>query len=182
MSIRPMPLIAPLVLLWPACAGAQEADSGRRAPTAAIGQPDRIPMPRRGDKAEREGTASNASTGWWFGTGGIVVALAVFGAISIASRKYLPGQGGDLMQVIGRTSLTARHSAILLKVGEQVFVVGVGPQGAPTLLGEVADPEELRGTSPPRRAPASLVSVVPKRPEPAPTARPGGLDLRIGDD
>ncbi len=187
MSIRPSHWILVAALLWPGWARGDEPQAGRRPPTAAIGSSERIPVSRRQADEGREDATTTASAGWWFGTGGVVLALAVFGAVSVASRKYLPGQGGDAMQVIGRTSLTARHSAILLRVGDQVFVVGVGPQGAPTLLGEVADPEELKGFQTGRRAPANVAAAVARRPEPTPTVsipkgRPGGFDQRIGDD
>jgi flagellar protein FliO/FliZ len=40
--------------------------------------------------------------------------------------------------VVGRTSLSPRHTVYLLKAGDRVLIVGTGPQGSPTLLGEMA--------------------------------------------
>jgi flagellar protein FliO/FliZ len=44
------------------------------------------------------------------------------------------------LRVLGRTALTPKHSVYLLKAGDRVLIVGTGPQGAPSLLGEM-DPE-----------------------------------------
>jgi len=80
---------------------------------------------------------SMSSGGWWLGSAGIAVALAVFGGISLASRKYLPKSETSPLRVIGRTSLSPRHSVYLLKAGDKVLIIGTGPQGSPTLLGEI---------------------------------------------
>jgi len=53
--------------------------------------------------------------------------------------------------VIGRTSLSPRHTVHLLSIGQRVLIVGTGPQGAPSLLGELTDPDDLQRLVP-RRA------------------------------
>ena len=95
--------------------------------------------------------SSTSSGGWWLGTAGIAVALAVFGGVSLASRKYLPKSETSPLRVIGRTSLSPKHSVYLLKAGDKVLIIGTGPQGAPTLLGEMgsdeAEPAKARTAS-----------------------------------
>ena len=51
------------------------------------------------------------------------------------------------MRVVGRTSLSPKHTVYLLDVGGRVLILGAGPQGAPTLLGEL---DRRRALAPPR--------------------------------
>jgi flagellar biogenesis protein FliO len=90
---------------------------------------------------------AGATSGWWLGTTGIVLALAVCGALSLAARRgwrWPQGQAGGMFRVIGRTSLSPRHAVHLLRVGDRVLIVGTGPQSAPSLLGELTDLDELQ--------------------------------------
>jgi len=82
---------------------------------------------------------SEASGGWWVGTAGIAVVLAACGWASLASRKFLPKSAGNApnLRVVGRTSLSPKHAVYLLDVGGRVLLIGTGPQGAPSLLGEL---------------------------------------------
>src|SRR5918998_1281454 len=77
-----------------------------------------------------------------------MLALALFGGISLASRRYLPQREGGPLRVVGRTSLSPRQTVYLLRVGDRVLLVGAGPQGPPSLLGELTDPAELRRFAP----------------------------------
>ena len=43
------------------------------------------------------------------------------------------------MQVVGRVSLSPKHSVYLLRIGRRVLLVGAGPQGAPSLIAELDD-------------------------------------------
>jgi flagellar biogenesis protein FliO len=80
------------------------------------------------------------------GTAGIALALAAFGGMSIAARKFLPQSESGPVRVLGRTSLSPKHAVYLLKAGDKVLIVGTGPQGSPTLLGEMP-PESAGGAS-----------------------------------
>jgi flagellar biogenesis protein FliO len=112
-----------------------------REPTAPISRP----LPPRGSGSRRLDGHSGGSGGWWLGTAGIALVLAVCGGISLAARRGWPqARAGGVLRVVGRTSLSPRHTVHLLGVGERVLIVGTGPQGAPTLLGELTDPEDLR--------------------------------------
>jgi hypothetical protein len=115
-----------------------------REPGSAPGRP----FPPRGSVVRRGDPQGEATPtgGWWLGTAGIGLALAVCGGMSVAARRgwRLPqAQSGGVLRVLGRTSLSPRHSVYLLRAGDRVLLVGTGPQGAPSLLGELTDPDEL---------------------------------------
>ncbi|QEH35745.1 Flagellar biosynthesis protein, FliO [Aquisphaera giovannonii] len=75
--------------------------------------------------------------GWWLGTSGIALALAACGAASVAARRYRPQGSSGMVNVVGKVSLSPRHSIVLVRAGARVLLVGTGPQGAPSLLGEL---------------------------------------------
>jgi flagellar protein FliO/FliZ len=145
-------------------------------PTASIPRPEaepRVPAPQRSKPAA---ASSDPGGGWWLGTAGIAAALAVFGGVSVASKRFLPSRDSGPIQVVGRSALSTKHSVYLLRVGDRVLILGAGPQGAPSTLGEVTDPAELarlvprRGTRP------------PLDPTVAPASPSTGFDRRIGDE
>ena len=120
-----------VVFVTPCAVGADEVSSF--SPTAD-GRQRIIPHQKIGKTPT---TTSTSSGGWWLGSAGIALALAIFGGISLASRKYLPKSETSPLRVIGRTSLSPKHTVYLLKVGEKTLIIGTGPQGSPTLLGEM---------------------------------------------
>jgi flagellar biogenesis protein FliO len=130
-------------------------------------------LPPRPDHAP---SSPDPGGGWWLGTAGIAAALAVFGGVSLASKRFAPSPDSASIRLIGRSSLSTKHSACLLRVGDRVLIVGIGPQGPPSTLGEITDPVELARLAP-RRDP---------RPTPGAKAEPprasAGFDRRIGDD
>jgi hypothetical protein len=115
-----------------------------REPGLAPGRP----FPPRGSVVRRGEPQAEATPtgGWWLGTAGIALALAVCGGISVAARRgwRLPQvKSSGVLRVVGRTSLSPRHFVYLLRAGDRVLILGTGPQGAPSLLGELTDPDEL---------------------------------------
>lgn len=130
--------------------GSQRLPAGERPPTAAIAGPSselRRPFEPRGASRRRAGARPESSGTWWLGTAGIALALAVVGGISIASRRHLPRAAVGPMRVVGRTSLSPRHTVYLLEVDGRVLIVGAGTQGPPALLGELPGPAH-RGEGP----------------------------------
>ena len=120
-------------------------------PTAAIRPPsldDRLPAPARPGSADASAHASSGgSGGWWFGTAGIALALAAFGGVAAASRRFLPareGSGSGSLRVVGRVALSAKQSVYLVRAGDRVLILGGGGQGPPSLLGEMTDPAPAR--------------------------------------
>lgn len=158
------------------------------APASLARRPERVPVsPRsRGGPAAREETAA----GWWLGPVGIAAALAAVGGLSLAAKRFRwdlglgfgLGTARDLgsIGVVGQARLSPKHAVYLVRVGGRVLIVGAGPAGSPTTLGEVTDPAELgrlmpgrgRGGRPGAGAPGAGVGM----------ARSTGFDRRIGDD
>ncbi len=160
---------------------ARPVRADRAPPTTAIATPSPDPEPpgrlpfRPRDASARRAEVSGGAGGWWLGTAGIALALALFGGISLASRRYGPQREGGPLRVVGRTSLSPKQTVYLLRVGDRVLIVGAGPGGPPSLLGELTDPAELR-----RFAPRNGVPPARESTEPAPsTAR---FDRRVGDE
>jgi hypothetical protein len=81
------------------------------------------------------------STPNWIGTGGIVLALAVCGGLSLVFRKYVPAGASSALTVMGRVGLSPKHSVHLVRAGTRILLIGTGPQGAPSLLGQWTDEE-----------------------------------------
>lgn len=109
-----------------------------RPKTMAIGafhHPTSPPNARR----ERSLLAPS-SGGWWVSMAVIAVGLAAFGGLSIAAGRWRgrPTTLARNVHVVGRTSLTPRHSIFVVRAGEKTLLLGVGPQGAPTLLGDLS--------------------------------------------
>ncbi len=77
--------------------------------------------------------------------------------------------------MVGRTSLSPKHTVYLLKAGERVLIVGTGAQGPPSLLGELTDPGELRRFASERPDPPAPRPVVP-----GPSTV--GFDCQVGAD
>jgi flagellar biogenesis protein FliO len=82
------------------------------------------------------------------------LALALFGGISLASRRLPARAEAGPLRVVGRVGLSARHSAVLLRAGDRVLIIGVGTQGPPALLGELTDPDASRPLAPRPGTPA----------------------------
>jgi flagellar protein FliO/FliZ len=147
----PLAFLAALLL----AAGAADA----QVPSASKSEEgDRwIIPPHKIDRKAAQTPAS--SSAWWTGTVGIALALAAFGGISVAARRLrlLPSRPeAGMLRVVGRTSLSPKHNVYLLQAGDRVLIVGTGPQGSPTLLGEM--------------------------PSEAPVATPRAARLRVGGD
>jgi hypothetical protein len=153
-------LVIFLVALSP-CHGAERSEADRPPPRVASALPGHEPESvlarpvRPRGKVDRPGDPEAevaATSGWWLGTTGIALALAVCGGISVAACRggrgrgrwcWPPAQAGSVLRVVGRTSLSPRHTVYLLRAGDRVLIVGTGPQGAPSLLGELTDPDAL---------------------------------------
>ena len=145
-------------------------------PKAAIPHPDAPARVLATPRSRSAAASPDSGGGWWLGTAGIAAALAVFGGVSVASKRFLPSRDSGPIRVVGRSALSSKHSACLLRVGDRVLIVGVGPQGAPSTLGEVTDPAELARLAPPRATRS------PVEPTVAPARPLTGFDRRIGDD
>jgi len=153
-----------------------------RDPPAASIQPPSPYFKDRLNQGRAESASSSSPAGWWLGPAGIAAALAVFGGVSLAQKRFLPHRDSGPIQVVGRASLSPRQSVYLVRVGGRVLILGSGSQGPPSALGEVTDAAELarlaprRPSRPESAAGPTATVAVPKRPAST------GFDRRIGDD
>jgi flagellar protein FliO/FliZ len=139
---------------------AARAGRGARAdeppPRLAVGTPaheGRAEFPLPGPAGPRAGRSVGASGGWWLGAAVLALGLAVLGGISLAARRFGPARGSGPLEVVGRASLSPKHTVYLLRVGDRILIVGAGAQGPPSLLGEWTGP--IDGGRPAPGAPPS---------------------------
>ena len=150
-------------------AAAPAAVDQARQPAQSRASEDRALLPVRGQSDVREdgpqasraailrrlakGARPGGSDSWSLAMVGITLALAVCGGTIAVGRRFLPQGAGVGMQVVGRVSLSPKHTVYLLRVGRRVLLVGAGPQGSPSLISELDDlaenePEPPRGDQP----------------------------------
>ena len=124
-------------------AGSRRLDA-RRPPAKAL--------PPRGDKTpsntEQRGKARPISAASSFITGlaSLAVVLGLFFAVAWAMRRGMPAGAAPLprqaVEVLGRTALAGRQYAHLVRCGNKILLVHLGPGVAQTLT-EITDPAEV---------------------------------------
>jgi flagellar protein FliO/FliZ len=110
------------------------------SPANSIERPK--PAERSALRSFLDGSRSNRPVGLdtsWWGKAGITLALAACGGVYAACRRLLPQNAAGVVQVVGRVSLSPKHTVYVLKVGRRALLVGAGPQGAPALITELDD-------------------------------------------
>jgi flagellar protein FliO/FliZ len=80
-----------------------------------------------------------STEGWLPAMAGIALSLAVVGGLAAAARRFAPRPAAGTVQVVGRVSLSPKHSVYMLRVGRRVLLLGAGPQGPPSLITELED-------------------------------------------
>ncbi len=146
-------------------------------PSGHLSQPGSVA--RTAEPAPRE----PGSSGWWLGSAGITLVLAICGAICVAARKYWPQESAGSVRVVGRVSLSSRHSIYLVRAGERVLLIGTGSQGAPSLLGELTEAERALDLADPAcRRPYSPDARTARPFEVTTTRATPSLDIHLGDD
>jgi Flagellar biosynthesis protein, FliO len=116
-------------------------ESGTRPGATDRGGTPRISgftWPRR----DAGGTRSTGSDGWWSGMA-FVALMLVCGGAAVVARRLGPRASSSAVQVVGRVSLSPKHSVYLLRVGRRQFLVGAGPQGPPALISELDEVSQL---------------------------------------
>jgi hypothetical protein len=136
-------MLAPRAALAEPEDGHAAPPAGSGASDARAGPPDRARTPRLmgfpWSRNDPGGPRPSGSGGWWSGTAWLALVLAVCGGIAAAARRLGPRATAGVVQVVGRVSLSPKHSVYLLRVGRRVLVVGAGPQGPPALITELDD-------------------------------------------
>lgn len=80
----------------------------------------------------------------------VALAIAACGGLAVAARRLGPRAAAGSVQVVGRVSLSPKHSVYLLRVGQRVLLVGAGPQGPPALITELEELPQEPPTAPRR--------------------------------
>jgi Flagellar biosynthesis protein, FliO len=149
-------LLAVTLAASPARAGAED---GGRHPSAGSGSESSETRSAHTDRARRPrssgfpwpggdpgGTRSAAADAGWSAMACFALVLAACGGVAVAVRRLGPRAAAGAVQVVGRVSLSPKHSVYLLRVGRRVLLVGAGPQGPPALITELEDgPQEPPG-------------------------------------
>ncbi len=132
---------------------------------------------------QRTEAASNAvkgSQGWWTGTVAMLVILGAAGVLCIAARRQAEGATGSRLKVVGRVALPPKHAVFLVKAGGRTLLIGAGPQGAPSLLGELDDEEASLLVSTGTPAPAARDDSAMRSARPVHAQH--RIDVRLGDE
>lgn len=78
--------------------------------------------------------------------GGLAIVLGAFFLLAWAIRRGMPNAmsrlPNDVIEVLGRATLTAKQSVHLVRLGNKLLLVSATPTGAETLA-EVTDPDEV---------------------------------------
>ncbi|HET6883782.1 MAG TPA: flagellar biosynthetic protein FliO [Pirellulales bacterium] len=135
----------------------ESADSPLKAKKADRQPPakpphDSLPLPPRGATREAEndkahpGRAIKPASGIATGMASLAVVLALFLAAAWAVRRGMPAGPaklpGEVVEVLGRTPLTGRQFAHLIRCGNKLLLVYLAPGCAETLT-EITDPVEV---------------------------------------
>lgn len=129
-----------------------DAENGETGNEAAR---TKVLPPRLGRSRAGSGNAAPAGlnpslpspSGWslWRGLWPLLLVLGLVAAGAFGLRRWSPrreaAETGSL-RVVGRTSLTVRHQAVLLQVGHRLVLVGVSGDRMSALC-ELTDPEEI---------------------------------------
>jgi hypothetical protein len=136
----------------------------------SVSDPIRVPPPSgrfpralAGGSSPEAGahTAGQGGGGWWIGSAGIALLLAVTGAVFGLARKRWPNESTRMLRVVGRVGLSPRHSIFLVQAGQRVLLIGTGGQGAPSLLGELSGSDLSQESSDPGRLAAARMELGP---------------------
>lgn len=114
-------------------------EAGRKPARLSIPS-SRFPTSREADQARAEGSGASS---WWLLGLGVVLAGAGWAGVSLAGKRGASGKKkgpGVALEVVGRVSVGPRQGVCLVRVNEQVLILGTGPQGPPALLGELTEP------------------------------------------
>ena len=164
-------------LLAAVALAASLAPASGQEPTREAPRTSRTNVARQ--RSAATATTAKGSQGWWTGTLAMVVILGAAGVLCIAARRQAEGANGARLKVVGRVSLPPKHAVFLVKAGGRTLLIGTGPQGAPSLLGELDDDEAAASTT----APAAVVARDDSAMRPArPIHAQHRIDVRLGDE
>ena len=120
----------------------EQAPAGRREAPIAVPPPKRSPRTADG-RADKPTTAGNMGT---VVVSSLAIVLGLFFLVVWLSRRAFPKATAPLstevLEIIGRSPLAARHQLQLIRLGHRLLLVSVTPDRAETLA-ELTDPDEV---------------------------------------
>jgi flagellar biogenesis protein FliO len=126
------------LLLLPATAAPARADDNPARAPLALQAPGRFPTSR--ESASSATSTASSSSSWWLLGLAVAVGGSAWAVVAISSRKSALAARDRPpipLDVLGRVPVGPRQAVCLVKVGDQVLILGTGPQGPPALLGEL---------------------------------------------
>ena len=130
-----------------------------------------------GAEGRRVGPGTSDLGGWVRTLAALAVVVVLIFVVRLLLRRLGPvgkgGKGPDAIEVLARSSLSAKHRLYLVRLGQRLVLVGSGPEGL-TTLSEVTDPDEVSRLS--ARAGATARSAKTAAPGPASKAGQGRED------
>lgn len=118
------------------------------APRTVEAEATKLPartMTRGRQAATVEAAPADSTPPWWRTTlGSLAIVLCLVGLLYAAVKRWAPSARAaehGVLRVVARTSLTPKHGAALIQLGQRFVLVGFSPNQVQTLC-EVTDTEE----------------------------------------
>lgn len=134
---------------------ARRADSSSRSSRsstedARYGRPIELPAPQdtasEGDDEAESRPARDGPSVTWVVLSSLAIVLGLFFLVVWLARRALPRSAAslpkDVLEVLGRSPLAARHNLQLIRLGRRLLLVSVTPETAETLA-EITDADEV---------------------------------------
>ena len=133
----------------PTSALARQQDAGvEQGPAARRAAPVPVPPPKRSPR-NAESRADKPTTAGNMGmvvVSSLAIVLGLFFLVVWLSRRAFPRAtaplSSEVLEIIGRSPLAARHQLQLIRLGHRLLLVSVTPDRAETLA-ELTDPDEV---------------------------------------
>ncbi|MFW6169475.1 MAG: FliO/MopB family protein [Planctomycetota bacterium] len=114
------------------------------------GQPIKLPAPEdapaEGDREPGAGHSTDGGSVTWVVLSSLAIVLGLFFLVVWLARRALPRSAvslpKDVLEVLGRSPLAARHNLQLIRLGQRLLLVSVTPETAETLA-EITDVDEV---------------------------------------
>lgn len=134
----------------PATAASTAPAAAPAQPRAKAGGPESRPVaPAEAGDVEggRVSRDSGGSVGGWLRTlAALAIVVVLIFAVRWVLRRLAPGARArrlpEAVEVLARTSVSARQQLLLVRLGRRLVLVGCGPEGMST-LSEVTDADEV---------------------------------------
>jgi flagellar biogenesis protein FliO len=149
-QIRQAILAAAMLAIFAAPVSAQTMPATERSTAPAGEGLSKPPVSDSRDENKLISTRKNKGVDSLSGWGQTLLALGIVAGLIFVARMILGrfgrrvriGDNGGVMEVLTRAYLAPKCQLLLVRLGDRLLLVGIGPNG-PTALGEVSDPSEV---------------------------------------